>query len=123
MNFSKIVFVFVFSIFLSGCFAGIPVVGPAVGTWTDDRVITGAAGTYGCAQLAESIDDTRLRRDVLRNCNRGVVERGRRTSQVHSCREQTTYNQGEVTNSRIVCDSSITRPDVSSGLESIFWQR
>ena len=108
MNFLKIFFVVVFSAVISGCFAGIPVVGPAVGTLTDSRVITGATGSYGCAQLAQTIDDTRLRRDVLRRCYQGVDARGRQVSanapNTH-CRETITYGADGVPRSTMRCVS------------------
>ena len=125
MNILKVAFIFVFSIFLSGCFAGIPVVGPAVGTLTDSRVITGATGSYGCAQLAQTIDDTRLRRDVLRRCYQGVDARGRQVSanapNTH-CRETITYGPNGVPQStmRCVSEGGVERSTdrVQSGLPS-----
>lgn len=94
---------------LGGCMASIPVLGPAVGTVTDDRVVTGMSGAYACAKMAESIGDPSLRRQVQWNCQKGVDARGRQVAanmpNTH-CRETISYDANGNARSTMTCTSS-----------------
>jgi hypothetical protein len=94
---------------LGGCMASIPVLGPAVGTVTDDRVVTGMTGAYACAKMAESIGDPSLRRQVQWNCQKGVDARGRQVAanmpNTH-CRETISYDNAGNQKSTMTCTSS-----------------
>ncbi len=94
---------------LGGCMATVPVVGPAVGTMTDARVVTGATGSYGCARIAETIEDRQLRRDVLRRCYSGVDARVRQVSANTPntiCRESISYDAAGNMRSTMNCTST-----------------
>ena len=93
----------------AGCVTSVPVAGFATNTLLDPRVVTGVTGSFGCAQLAQTITDTRLRRDVLRRCYSSVDARVRQESLNAPntlCQETVRYDQYGRMRSEMICRSS-----------------